>query len=323
MPNTDLSLSELERFSPDMAEPDDLDQFWRDTLVELGSAAIDVQAVPVQSGLITVRTFDITFAGAAGDPVRAWLHLPADRGQRPLPGVITYLGYSGGRGLPHEYLLWASAGYANLVVDTRGQGWGDTVGDTADPHGGGPAEPGFMTRGIADPAGYYYRRAYVDAVRAVEVLRSRPEVDAARVAVTGRSQGGGLSLAVGSLVPGLAAVMADVPFLCNFARAVRISADGPYLEIADFLASRPQLVQQVLGTLSYFDVANLARRGRAPLLMSLAMMDDVCPPSTGWSAYQQWAGPKSVRIYEFNDHRGGRAHQQAEQLRWLATLLAG
>lgn len=44
-----------------------------------------------------------------------------------------------------------------------------------------------MTRGILQPATYYYRRVFTDAVRAVEAARSHPAVDAGRVAVTGDS----------------------------------------------------------------------------------------------------------------------------------------
>ena len=80
-------------------------------------------------------------------------------------------------------------------MDTRGQGSGGASATrrTRDATGA-PAHPGFMTQGILDPATYYYRRVYTDAVRAVEAVRSHPDVDPDRVAVTGSSQGGGISL---------------------------------------------------------------------------------------------------------------------------------
>ena len=54
--------------------------------------------------------------------------------------VVEFIGYGGGRGLPHEWLDWSAAGYAHLVMDTRGQGSnGGRRGATADADSGGPA----------------------------------------------------------------------------------------------------------------------------------------------------------------------------------------
>ena len=119
-----------------------------------------------------------------------------------------------------------------------------------------------MTRGILDPATYYYRRVFADAVRAVEAARSHPAVDRARVAVTGGSQGGGLSIAVAGLVPDVTAVMTDVPFLADFRRAITITDEDPYTEIARYLKAHRDHTDRVLETLSYFDVAILGRRAR-------------------------------------------------------------
>jgi cephalosporin-C deacetylase len=234
---------------------------------------------------------------------------------------VQFQGYSGGRGLPHENNLWALAGYAHLVVDTRGQGWGWMVGATPDPVSSPPSAPGLMTKGILDPATYYYRRVYVDTVRAVAAVRSHSRVDGTRLAVVGGSQGGGLSIAAGALAPGVSAVMADVPFLCHFRRATDIATAGPYLEIGQYMASHRDDVEKVFATLGYFDVANLAKRATAPALFSIALMDQICPPSTCMAAYRLYGGPTDLRLYEFNDHEGGAAFQQREQLRWLRDRL--
>ena len=84
-----------------------------------------------------------------------------------LPAIVEDFGYGGGRGLPHERLLWASAGYAHLTMDTRGQGSSWQVGDTPDDGPAGNSHPGFTTRGVLDRDTYYYRRLYTDAVRAI------------------------------------------------------------------------------------------------------------------------------------------------------------
>jgi cephalosporin-C deacetylase len=229
MPLFDLPLEQLRAYHPDIPEPADFDAFWSSTLDAARKHDLNVTVKPVDTGLALVETFDVRFSGYGGNPISAWLHLPAQRTGR-LPAVVEYVGYGGGRGLAHERILYAAAGYAYLVMDTRGQGSAWSVGDTPDrdADSGGPAHPGFMTRGILDPQTYYYRRVFTDAVRAVEAVRSMEAVDPGRVAVKGGSQGGGISLAVSGLVGDLVAVLPDVPFLCDYdGRHIPVRGDRP------------------------------------------------------------------------------------------------
>lgn len=320
----DLPLPELETYSPELSEPADLDAFWAATLGDARRHPLDVGWTPVDTGLVAIATWDVTFPGFDGQPVRGWLHLPAPRdraGADGLPAVVQYHGYGGGRGRPHETMLWAVAGYAHFVMDTRGQGSRWSAGDTPDPVGSGPSHPGFLTRGILDPHDYYYRRVFTDAVRAVEAVRSHPEVDASRVAVAGGSQGGAMTLAAAALVPDVVAAMPDVPFLSNPRRAIEITEEEPYVELANYLAIHRNRVEQAFATLSYFDVAVLARRAVAPALFSVGLSDQTCPPSTVYAAHNAYAGPKQICVYPYNGHEGGQADHAIEQLRWLDALL--
>lgn len=318
MARSDLSAADLERYRPDVAEPDDFDAFWRTTLDETRAFDLDPQLTPVETPYRTVAIHDVSFAGFGGDRINAWLTTPA-AGSGPLPAVVEFIGYNGGRDVPGANLHWASAGFAHLLVDTRGQGalWGGG-GATGDPHSSGPQTPGFMTRGIESPSTYFYRRVFADAVRAVETVRSLPDVDPRLVSVQGISQGGGISLAVSGLVPDLFAVMPDVPFLCHFARAIDICDQDPYAELTRYLAVHRHRSPDVLGTLAYVDGVNHARRASAPALFSVALMDRTCPPSTVYAAYHAYTGPKEIEVYPFNDHEGGQSHQRLTQLQWLS-----
>jgi cephalosporin-C deacetylase len=323
MSQYDLPLSELRSYAPTLAEPTDFDGFWSSTLADARATPLGARFERVDTGLTLVDTFDVTFAGFAGAPVRAWLHVPVGR-RAPLPSVVEYVGYGGGRGLAHERMLWATAGYAHLLMDTRGQGSTWSVGDTPDPDPSGrPAHPGFMTRGILDPATYYYRRVFVDAVRAVEAVRAHDAIDPTRVAVTGVSQGGGLALAAAGLVGDLALAAPDVPFLVDFPRATTLVDTDPYGEIARYLKAHRDHVEQAYRTLSYFDVAILGRRASAPALFSVGLMDQICPPSTVYAAFNLYGGPKEIREYPFNDHKGGQGFHEAVKLRWFAERFRG
>lgn len=328
MPFYDLDPHTLQTYAPDVAEPPDFDDFWAATLAEARRHDLDLHVDRVESGLRLVDVYDVRYAGFGGQPVRAWLTVPA-HADGPLPGIVEFVGYGGGRGLAHEHLTWAAAGYAHLVMDTRGQGsrWG-SGGDTPDPVGSGPATPGFVTRGLLDPHEHYYRRVFTDAVRAVEALRAVDGVDASRVAVTGGSQGGGITLAVAGLVPGLVGVLPDVPFGCHYRRAVEITDDDPYHELTAYLSVHRDHVDQAFRTLSYLDGVNFARRADAPALFSVALMDTTCPPSTVYAAFNAYgtrrpgATDTSITVYPYNRHEGGAGHQVARQLPWLATRMA-
>jgi cephalosporin-C deacetylase len=317
----DLPLDELRDYRPRLSEPADFDQFWDKTLTEAREYDLDARFERVETGLSEVEVHDVTFSGFGGHPVKGWFVHPA-RARGPLPVVVQYIGYGGGRGLAHTHLMWAAAGLAHFVMDTRGQGSASGPGDTADPVGAGPAHPGVLTRGVLDPYEYYYRRVYTDGVRAVEAARSHPLVDASRVAVTGHSQGGAISLAVGGLVPDLVAIAPDVPFLCHFRRAATLTDRHPYREIGLYLKTHRGQDERVFTTLSYFDGVHFAARGRAPALFSTALEDGICPPSTVFAAFNAYAGEdKQIEVYTFNDHEGGGPFQQAVQLRWLPPRL--
>jgi cephalosporin-C deacetylase len=323
MPQYDMPESALLTHRSEAQPPCDLDMFWEQALAEARAARRPTKLEPVATGLSLVDTWDVSFSGFDGDPIRAWYQRPAATGAE-LPIVVRFQGYGGGRGLPHEVSPWPLAGYACLEVDTRGQGsqtGSRGIGHTPDPAGADPARPGFLTRGILDPHSYYYRRVFTDAVMAVECAADLPGVDSERIAVAGTSQGGGISLAVAALAPAVTAVMADTPFLSDFRRGAELADGPPYSELAGYLAARPDRADRVLETLAYFDVSVLAVKARAPALFSVALMDTVCPPSTVYAAYNAYAGPKRLHSYPFNDHEGGHVIQEAEQLRWLSPLM--
>lgn len=322
----DLPLAELREYRPTLSEPADLDDFWAGTLGRAREHDVLREIAAVETGLDLVETSDVTFSGHDGAPVRAWYLRPAGVA-RDLPVVVEYIGYGGGRGLPIEHLLWPVAGYAHLVMDTRGQGggWG-SGGATPDPVGSGPAAAGSMTRGIESPSTAYLTRLITDAARAVDAARALPGTDG-RVAVTGNSQGGGLALAAGGLVPDVEAVMANVPFLCQIRRAIDLTDNDPYREIVRFLAANRGLEAQVERTLGYVDAVHLGRRSRARALFSAALRDMTCPPSTVFAAFNHWgaasgtAPERDIEVYPYNDHEGGAAVQNAVQLRWLAARM--
>jgi cephalosporin-C deacetylase len=321
MAQFDLSLEELRTYRPDVDEPADFDDFWAATLDEARGIDGEVSLEPIATPLPNVEIFDLTFPGFNGEPIKAWYSRPADAvGQ--LPVVVQFHGYGGGRGLPFEHTFWPSAGYAHIMMDNRGQGssWGNG-GDTPDPGPSGPSLPGFMTRGVEDPHDYYFRRLFTDAVRSIDTARVLPGADASQTFVIGGSQGGAMVLAVAGLVPDLAGVAPDVPFLCHPQRAITITDADPFGEVRRYLSIHRDNAEQTFRTLSYFDGVNFAKRASAPALFSVGLFDEICPPSTVFAAFNSYGGAdKAIEVYAFNGHEGGSGHQGFKQWEFVRNI---
>jgi cephalosporin-C deacetylase len=321
MARLDMTLSALQVYRPAIDEPGDFDDFWTRTIADARALGGPARFTPVAAPFSGIDVFDVTFPGFGGDPIAAWLLAP--RNARDAPGMVIFQGYGGGRGLPHEWLPWASSGYATLVVDTRGQGSRqDAGGGTGDPHGSGPAVPGYMTRGISSPETYYYRRVFADAVRAVDTLRAHPAVDPQRVAVTGVSQGGGIAVAAAGLHGEVALCMPEVPFLCHFERAIGFTDADPYDEVVRYLRVHRGSEEAVFRTLSYMDGVSFAARAACPALFSVGLHDSVCPPSTVYAAFNAYGGAAEMVVYPFNGHEGGGSSHWRRQVAFAAAAFA-
>jgi cephalosporin-C deacetylase len=320
----DLSLEELLVYRPERVEPADFDRFWRDSIDEAREQRQPTILQAVDSHLRTIEPIDVTFSGFGGQPIKAWLLLPRQRAE-PLPTVVRFLGYGGGRGSPFDWLDWASAGYAHFVMDTRGQGSAWLQGDTPDVEAAGsnPQYPGFLTRGVLDPRTYYYRRLFVDAILALDAVGEHPAVDAQKIIVTGQSQGGGIALAAATLGPSVRAALIDVPFLCHFRRALEVTDENPYLELKRYLAIHRLEEDRVFRTLAYVDGRHFAARATAPALFSVGLEDEITPPSTVFAAYNAYAGPKEIKIWRYNGHEAGEHQHRLEQFRFLDGLGLG
>ena len=314
-------LKELEKFAPGTNSKPDFEIFWKETLTRYLSHDTNALLVEIDSPIIAFETYDVTVSGYNNDPIKGWFIKPKNAA-KDLPCIVMYDGYGGGRGLLNEWLFWPSAGYAILVMDTRGQGAsGWRVGDTPDGHYPRASQtPGFMTAGILNRDDYYYRRVFTDAVAFVRAASELPGVNSARLITAGGSQGGGIALAATSLSNQVFATMPDVPFLCYFEHAVNITDSFPYQEIVQYCKTHRLEVERVFENLSYFDCMNLVTMAKAPALISVGLHDPICPPETIFAMINNYSGPTTVKTWAYNTHEGGSVQHQLLQAEWLNKL---
>ncbi|MDQ7876533.1 acetylxylan esterase [Microbacterium sp. QXD-8] len=301
----DLIGDDLLDYRSPQVDPPGFDEFWRSTIDAAREFDTDLVLVRADSPVTSVDIFDLSFHGFGGERISGWLRAPRNA-HGPLPVIVEFIGYGGGRGLAEDALFWASCGYLHVTMDTRGQGAVWARGVTADRSVNGPTVPGLMTAGVQDPHEYYYRRLITDAVRAVDAAVTLPQADRSRVIALGMSQGGGVALATAALSPHVTALVSFQPFLCDFPRAIMITGAGPYGEIDRYLRTWRGQDDAVLETLRYFDGVNFARRATVPAWFTTSLMDDVCPPSTVVAAFNAYAGAtKDLRVERHRRHEHG------------------
>jgi cephalosporin-C deacetylase len=297
MPSIDLPLHQLRSYTPATTAPTDFEQFWERALARTRAVPLDFELGPATPELVGVVAQQAWFTSISDARISGWYVRPATGG--PFPGVVQYHGYGGRAARPLELYALAAQGIAVLSMDCRGQG-----GSSPDiPPLGGGHSAGWLTQGLRDPETYYYRYVFADAARAVDALASREEVDPQRLATTGISQGGGLALAAAALAGSVSFVWADVPFLCDIPRALAIGPDSPFTEVERYLRQHPDLEQVALRTLSYFDIANHARRITCPAKLTVGLLDTVCPPSTIFGTFSRLgSSDNELLVLPYHNH---------------------
>jgi len=271
--------------------------FWRET-IELARAQPLDAAVEQVADPQPYHTFRVTYRSFGGVRVTAKLGVPVVETCMRLPAIVTAPGYGGWE---HGVTLSeCQRGYLLLQVFPRGQGESLEApsGDTG---------VGYLLRGITSPETYFYRGAFMDMLRGVDYLLTRPDVDPARIGAMGTSQGGGIVLSSSALEPRIRAVVAHVPFFCDMAH--NSAFRGSELDKPENLA-----------TFTCFDPVSHAPHLHAATLLSSGGKDKTCPPETIRAVFDRLPGIKALAHYPELTHTSSPAFYRMGW-EWMETYL--
>lgn len=125
-----------------------------------------------------------------GKPTQVFAYVGRPEGDGPFPGVVLVHG-GGGQAFKAWAEHWARRGYVSIAMDTSGNGMGKERLEN-----GGPDQSDivkFRKFDESDIRDMWTYHAVADVILAHSLLRSLPEVDAQRTALTGISWGGYLT----------------------------------------------------------------------------------------------------------------------------------
>ena len=238
-----------------------------------------------------VESFKISFAGPDGGRVYAWLAKPKGDGPFPAMLVLPGAGFNP-RPRPLEH---ARHGYLAIDIQVHGQ----DVDLPKYEHLSGYDDDNV----VYDPVDKNrMMNVYLRAVRAVDYLCSRPDVDKKRVVTVGGSQGGRLSIIVPALDKRVVATVPCIAWGGNYpslawsskCNGIQNPEDkhwrpgyvyGPKSDGRELIGAPVQPDTPAAKCAAYYDPMNFAPDVKCPVFMNAGLIDYISPPSHIWAVY--------------------------------------
>jgi cephalosporin-C deacetylase len=259
-----------EKIVPVAQEPKDFDAFWEGELKALKAVPLNAQSTPRGNGVTKV-----VLDQAEGHKVHGWLVVPEGKG--PFPVILELPPY-GVTAIPPPAPMGGAVVAAISIHNSDLEA---------------PARGAYAPERAEDHAKNYFKYAVLAAVRMLDHLVSLPQVDAKRICVTGKSQGGGLSIMVAGLDRRVTHLSAVVPAFGQHAGTRRGRSSGfPWWVWQKDKDGQKEQGDLLLREAEYFETAHFAKRFKGSAHVMAGWIDTVCPPSSVVAAFNQLAGPK-------------------------------
>ena len=255
--------------TPADARPD-FDSFWNTTLAELAVIPPDTKLTHTpEYDSKDYKVFEVELTSWNNERIKGYYAQPKREGKFPVS--LMFQGYGARPSAPNT--IWD--GFAHMLVSVRGQGLNLPQNKYGD----------WITYGLDSKENYYYRGAYMDVIRAIDFIVTRPEIDTAKIIATGGSQGGAFTFVAAALDKRIKACSPWIPFLSDFKNYFSI-VSWPKMNFDEAIKKDPQLHwDYIYEVLSYFDIKNFAHKISCPLFMGMGVQDMICPGQINFAAY--------------------------------------
>ena len=305
----------------------DFDTFWATAKAQLDQIDINATLTEIPSKSTSARKVYLVEMqsvpdGLTGEPVtiRGYYCEPTDGKKHPV--VMHYQGYDsgycpGGEDVtPYCPSGDATPDLAEFILSTRGQSVNnrlgsereDGLGDFTNTYGD------WFAFNFGQKDSYYYRGAYMDCVRAIQFMATRETSDMQNLYAEGQSQGGAFTYAAAALSGyTFNAIAPAIPFMGDF---------PDYFDITNWPASVARENQgtmtdeEMFAFLSYFDTKNLATMVSCPVITSIGLQDNVCPPHTNIAPYNNVQTADADKQIVYNPELGHQVNGD-----WYTTYM--
>ena len=231
-----------------------MSDFWAELQAETISRppAPEVDPLPIRSAEFA-DGYGVKLTSGIGD-YRLFAYYSVPKGDGPYPAIYHAPAYASVVQVPPYE---ERRRHAVLSMCARGQRLADKPFAAA--------YPGLLTQDVDDVMRWPFRGIVGDALRGIDFLKGRREVDQSKIVVVG---GGDMALMTAALRPEVRAVVVADPFLVNLWDVAQRTDGYPQEEINDYLRAHPERRDAVRRTLEQIDPTQLAERVRCDVLLS-------------------------------------------------------
>lgn len=287
---------EPEKIQSPIDTKNDFKQFWDNSLSELNKVKPNYKLTHIpEASKLDYDMYLVEMYSFGNELIKGYYAKPKKGGKHPV--IIEYMGYGSSPYFPNQ--SWD--GFAYFVLSIRGQ----ALNQPTNKYGK------WITYGLDDKNKYYYRGAFLDVIRALDFVCTRPEIDSEKIAVRGGSQGGALSFVAAALDKRVKVAAPNIPFLSDYPDYFKI-CPWPKNDFDEYLEKNPEAQwSDVYELLTYFDIKNLAQWIECPLIMGIGVQDNVCPPHINFAAYNQVRSEKTWMAFPLFGHSVGKEFYEA------------
>ncbi|WP_164103807.1 acetylxylan esterase [Candidatus Laterigemmans baculatus] len=295
------------KIQPSLPVPEDFDQFWAEQKAQLARVPMDPKLTPVEQANADVECYDVQLACLGGAPVSGYLAKPKNAAPKSLPAILWVHGAGVRSSSLYAAISGAQANMLSMDINAHGIPNGKPAEYYQDLAAG--KLKNYRHEGRESRETSYFRGMYLRLVRAIDFLTSQPEWDGRILAVNGHSQGGGQALVAGGLDDRVTFVASGVPAICDHSGRVAGRINGWPKLVPTGEDGKPD--PQILEASRYVDAVNFASRCRADAILSVGFIDQTCPPSSCYAAYNQLTGDKQMINEPLMGHAGPPHIKQA------------
>lgn len=271
----------------------DFEIFWKNTRTELDKVEPRFKLTLLEEKSSETKNMYHVEMYSYGDvKIEGYYAAPKKSGRYPV--IVYYMGYGSNPYFPNADAL---PDFCEFVLSPRGQGIQKAVNTYGD----------WIIYGLESKDSYYYRGAYMDQIRGIDFVASRPEVDAEKIVVDGGSQGGAFAMVACALDKRVKAGAPHITFLSDFRDYFKICS-WPRSSFERYLRGNTgKSWDDVYDILTYFDIKNFAPYITCPIIMGVGLQDETCPPHTNFAGYNLVPSEKRYYVYRNQKHAVGKS----------------